>query len=461
MVNQSKQFNSLAISNPDELIFGKAAHPLNCGRNLKIGGGLVYPEINFTLPAMEITEQSWMGVKNQYQQMIEEIIRRAVKLNVPGLVVEFEQLPPMTDNPQWGAEITKLLADNLEKLYNDSGIANALRVTIVDLRDGDRPPILRHGKNWEKMKESFIFSAQAGADILSIESVGGKEVHDQALMYGDLTGVVFSLGLLAHRDMSWLWQEITKIAKKYNVIPGGDTACGFSNTAMQLAGKGMLPSLLAALDRAASVPRSLAAYEQGAIGPSKDCAYEGPMIKAITGYPISMEGKSSCCAHFSHLGNIAAAAADLWSNESVQSVRLLSGSAPEAFMELLVYDCRLFNAATQKNDALKLRNWLVDSDAGLNVEAFILKPESVFEISESIVGKSGGLEKTVATVKSAFKIIKHAVENNQVRLAENEFAWLDRAESELSNLPKTNNEALEYLKENYGQFFNPKAYGLK
>src|SRR3974377_1192008 len=110
----------------------------------------------------------------------------------------------------------------------------------------------------------------------------------------------------------------------------------------------MLPETLAAVVRAMTAVRSLVAFEHGAIGPSKDCAYEGPIIKAITGAPIAMEGKSATCAHFSPVGNIAAAMCDLWSNESVQNVRLLSGGAPEAFTELLVYDCRLLNVATAR-----------------------------------------------------------------------------------------------------------------
>jgi methanol--5-hydroxybenzimidazolylcobamide Co-methyltransferase len=110
--------------------------------------------------------------------------------------------------------------------------------------------------------------------------------------------------------------------------------------------------------RAMSAVRSLVAFEHDAIGPSKDCAYEGPILKAITGCPISMEGRSSTCAHFSPMGNVASAMCDLWSNESVQNVRLLSGSAPEAYAELLIYDCRLMNIATQRSGAHMLRDWL-------------------------------------------------------------------------------------------------------
>ena len=65
------------------------------------------------------------------------------------------------------------------------------------------------------------------------------------------------------------------------LAPGGDTARGFADTAMQLAHQKMLPEALAAVVRAMSAARSLVAFEHGAIGPSKDCAYEGPVIKAL------------------------------------------------------------------------------------------------------------------------------------------------------------------------------------
>jgi hypothetical protein len=36
----------------------------------------------------------------------------------------------------------------------------------------------------------------------------------------------------------------------------------------------------------------------------------------------------------------------------------LAGNAPEAFTELLAYDCRLMNTATANGKALELRDWL-------------------------------------------------------------------------------------------------------
>ncbi len=455
-----KIFNKLTIDKQEGLLMGTSPHPVKCGNNLTIGDGQVYPEINFTLPIMMITQETMSEVRKHYSEMMENILARTKILNAPGLVVEFEQLPPMTDTPEWGAEITELIKTELDKFYVETNIPNALRVTVLDLRDADKPPLLRTGIPTEKTLKGFELCAQAGADILSIESVGAKEVHDQALMYGDLYGMVASLGILAHRDMSWLWEHISDVANKYGIISGGDSACGFSNTAMQLAGQGMLPSVLAALDRAASAPRSLAAFEQGAVGPSKDCAYEGPIIKAITGYPISMEGKSACCAHFSPLGNIAAAAADLWSNESVQNVRLLSGNAPEAFMELLTYDCRLYNTALNSGNGILMRDMLVKSDVPHSVEALMLEPKVVIDIAQSIVENRGGYAQTKAAVVTAFSAIENALSKSVLSLSETEKEWLDKMKTSMDTFAETEGEAIEYLQMMYGDYFRLESYGL-
>ncbi|MEW6234590.1 MAG: methyltransferase MtaB domain-containing protein [Candidatus Omnitrophota bacterium] len=453
-------YKKLAISSPDDLIFGTAPKPVTCGFGLTIGGGNVFPELNFTLPTISIRDETWPKVRAHYEEIADAIIDRAKALSPPGLVVEFEQLPEMTQRSQWGAEITAILHEGLRRLYEITGIPSALRVTVIDLRDKNRPPVLREGEEWDQMREAFICAAQAGADILSIESVGGKEVHDEALLFGDLQGMITALGVLACRDMAWLWEQIVRISCEYGVIPGGDTACGFANTAMQLAGKGMLPSVLAALDRAASAPRSLVAFEQGAVGPSKDCAYEGPILKAIAGCPISMEGKSSSCAHFSPLGNIAAAAADLWSNESVQNIRLLSGSAPEAFLELLTYDCRLFNAASEAKQALTLRDCMVTSDVPHSVEALMLEPNVVLQLSNAIIRETNGYCRTVAAVRAACGAIHKALANRVFALDKREGQWFDRLCRAADSLPDSETDALAALTEQYGHLIRLESYAI-
>ncbi|HHY46445.1 MAG TPA: methanol--corrinoid methyltransferase, partial [Firmicutes bacterium] len=356
----SGQFNKLAIDTLEDFVYGTAPRPLKLAGGMAIGGGTVYPEINFTLPPMDISDETMDEVKRHYTEMIEGVLTRARELNVPGLVVEVELLPPATMRPEWGIEITKIVREAMHEYESRHGLKSVMRITPNDVRDMIRPPRMSGGQMLDAMLETFRGCALSGAELLAIESTGGKEVHDDALLACDLPTVIFSLGVMGARDMARLWNAIVAIARETGSIPSGDTACGFGNTAMMLAEKGYIPRVFAAVVRVITVVRSLVAYEVGAVGPSKDCAYEGPYIKAITGYPIAMEGKSAACAHLSPLGNIPAAVADLWSNESVQNIKLLGGMAPTVSMEQLAYDCRLMNTAGQegKGSARKLRDWL-------------------------------------------------------------------------------------------------------
>jgi methanol--5-hydroxybenzimidazolylcobamide Co-methyltransferase len=135
---------------------------------------------------------------------------------------------------------------------------------------------------------------------------------------------------------------------------------------MVLAENHYVPRVWAAAIRVMTVARSLVAFERGAVGPNKDCAYEGVFIKAITGSPNALEGAEAACAHLSPIGNITKAVPDLWSNESVQNIKLLGGMAPTISVEQLIYATRLMNTASSKGrqSALTLRDWWVESDAG-------------------------------------------------------------------------------------------------
>src|SRR5208283_2015025 len=303
---------------------------------------------------------------------------RAAELEAPGLVVEFETLPPMTETPAWGIELAKILLDGMEHARDKHGLKSVLRMTPNDTREMERPPRMRSGKLWDCMIETFEGSAAAGAELLSIESVGGKEVNDDALTMGDISQVIFALCVMGVRDMRFLWTELDRIARKHGIHCAGDSACGFGNTAMVLAEQKMIPRTFAAVVRAITAVRSLVAFECGCVGPGKDCAYENPILKAITGFPMAMEGKTAACAHLSPLGNIAAATCDTWSNESVQNIKLLGGMAPTCYVEQLIYDCRLMNAALAdgRDAALLYRKWMIDSDAALDPQAYILTPEN-------------------------------------------------------------------------------------
>lgn len=454
---------NLAITSTESFLFGRAPKPVSCGRGVVIGGGTVLPEINFTLPPIDINPQTWPEIRQQYAEIIRAVCERAVALEVPALLVEFETLPPMTVNPQWGAEITRILSETLQTYHDRHGLRSALRLTPNDTRDHQRPPVMRHGKYWEGMTTLFHLAASAGADLLSIESTGGKEIHDEALMNADLRKMVFALGVLAPRDMAFLWGEMVSACKETGILPAGDTACGFANTAMVLAEQKFIPRVFAAIDRVASVPRSLIAYEMGAVGPSKDCAYEGPYMKAIAGVPVSMEGRTAACAHLSPVGNIAQAVCDCWSNESVQNVRLLSTNAPVVSLEQLAYDCRLMNVVASRSteDARRLQEWLVQSDASRDPQAFVLRPDVVLRLSEQIVAEKTPYLRTRRAALAAMEAIRQAHQEGELSLSPNELRWLERTEKQAGEIPESEVKFCEEMMQELKDApYLPEEYGL-
>ncbi|MCG3198620.1 MAG: hypothetical protein GHCLOJNM_03124 [bacterium] len=446
----------------EEFLFGHARCPVTCGNHLEIGAGTVIPEVNFTLQAIEICPENWADIREQYSLMIEDLCRRAVELEVPGILFEFETLPPMTVNPAWGLEITEILSETIDRFHQSHGLRAALRLTPNDTRDHRRPPRMRSGPFWEGMVEFLHKAPHAGADLLAIESTGGKEVSDEGLMNADLKKVVFALGVLAPRDMEYLWGEILSACEGTDTVPSGDTACGFANTAMVLADRNMLPKVFAAVIRVASVPRDLVAYRVGARGPSKDCAYEGPYLKALAGVPISMEGRTAACAHLSHVGNIAQAVCDCWSNESVQKVRLLSADAPTVSLEQLAYDCRLMNVAGQsREDARKLRDWLVESDSALDPQAYVLRPDVVLRIASEIAREPTPYLQTRRAARAALREINRAFEEGRLRIPDRERRWLERLAKEAEELPDREEDLIaECLPETSRETFLPEEYGL-
>ncbi len=428
-----------AYDNLDSFIFGHSKKPVSLSNGMVIGGGTVYPEINFTLPPLLITKDTLPEVLHNYKEIITGVCERSRELSVEGFIAEIEVLPPLTFQPDWGAEVCRNVVDIIKENEAKYGVKGAVRYTPVDIREGRDLEHMYRGKHWELLLESFVKAADAGAEILAIESVGGKETHDEAIMYADLKKSLFALSIIGCPDMEKLWTEIVKIAKAKGVIPGGDTACGFANTAMVLADKGYIPKVFAATVRVMSAVRNLVSVAVGAQGPHKDCGYENVYVKAITGTPVSLEGRSAACAHLSPIGNIAGCVADLWSNESIQNIKLLGGMAPTVSFEQLVYDCRLFNTATAKGHptAVILRDLHCDSDSALDPQAYVLRPDVVLEISKELAATTGDKSYYIQTKKAAelaLKAMKKGLDQGQLILEDREEMWLDTYLEEIETL---------------------------
>lgn len=441
------KYKNLVINNPHLLMFGIAPNPVKTPRGLVIGGGQVYAELNFTLPIMSINNSTLPEVYEHYRQIAEGALERAVDLNSKGVVLELETLLEMTKTPQIGIEIVKIMNDICEKYHRKYGLASEIRLTPNDLREFERPAKQRTSQYLEPMMELFEQGMIAGGDLLSIESTGGKEVSDDALMNCDIKTIVFALAVLGVRDMQFLWAKIVSLANQHGKIAAGDSACGFANTAMVLAEKKYIPRVFAALVRVISVVRSIVAMEEGAVGPDKDCGYEGPFLKAITGIPISMEGKTAACAHLSPIGNIASACCDLWSNESVQNIKLLSGMAPTAYLEQLEYDARLMNQALIAGTVPShiLQQLLVASDVYTDPQALILSPENVIRISKELVKGDSYVANAKNGALAALDIIDEALASGQMKLSEIELAYLPILRDELSDIPENESDFIEMM----------------
>jgi methanol--5-hydroxybenzimidazolylcobamide Co-methyltransferase len=165
-------------------------------------------------------------------------------------------------------------------------------------------------------------------------------------------------------------------------------------------------------------------------------------MKAITGYPMSLEGAEAACAHLSPIGNIAKCVPDLWSNESVQNVMLLGGMAPVVSLEQLAYATRLFNTALkQGTDAARtLRDWYVVSDAGLDPQAYVLRPDIAVSLAQEIVAESSPYLRTRRAALVSLECLRKAHDDGALTLARAELRWLDRLSHDAESLPEDENE---------------------
>jgi len=454
-------YRQMAYASPDDMVFGRSLHPVVCGLDLEIGGGWVVPELKYA--PRPGAEASFDSIRDEYRRITQDALSRAVAIGLPAIVLELEHVYQLSRNPEWGAGIARMTADLLEQFHSAYGLRSALRATIADFRQPSHG--LRGGDELATMLRAFDQSAASGAHILAIESTGGKEVFNHCVTRQDLKGILFAVGVLGSRDMEYLWDHIVEIADRRQVVPGGDTDCAHANSAMFMAA-GLLDTemshVFAALVRAIGAARSLVAFERGARGPDKDCGYEGVVVKAITGCPISMEGKSAACAHSSMSGNVPAAACDLWSNEAVEYAEMFGGTTPQVFTEILGYDAAQMNAAIEMGAEKVLRDIFVASDRYRDPQALVLAPESAYEIGNAILSHEGYYARSKAAALRAAELIHQASASGALPLTTFERRVLDQSMELLESLPDDEEEFVADCLREYAHLdeFNPANYGI-
>ena len=451
------RFSRLAYEGPDGISFGFAKTPLRYGLGLSVGDGKVVPEVKYMLkPGFEKSVESLVA---EYRSVTLSVMERSVNQGMLDVQLETEFTEPIVMNKRWSESVATAQKEIMSKYHGEHGVRTALRATIADVRRFDQG--LRAGLHWERIMDSVDEAVGGGADLLSIESRGGQEVFSHSLIRNDLPGMLFAVGVLAPRDVRMLWSEI--VARSRGAIPAGDTACAMANSSMVLAG-GLagrrISHVLAAVIRAMCAPRTLACFEEGARGPGKDCAYENAIVKVITGYPISMEGKTSAVAHSSLVGNVAAAICDVWSNETIVADELFGGKSTAVIFEMLGYDTALMNEAIRSGSQGELQRLYVASDRYRDPQALVLSPEGAFRIGKAIASEKTDYSRTVAAGMEALKTIEESA--GQLRLPEIELKYVKKLKDFLSAPPeeaRLTEDSLKKFTQGIPEF-KPSSYGL-
>jgi len=455
----------MEYKDPDEMLFGHAKYPVTVNQNMQIGAGYVIPEIN--VAPGEGSEESKERMVSECRNIAHSASGRAINIGLPAFILEQEHIFQQTSNPDWTAECTQAQADMLEKYSEEYGVKTALQATPADIRDEEKDSGFWDSDLFNKVIESIEASAENGANIVSIETTGGKSVSDYGISRGDPKAILFGIGVLGSMDMEYMWGNIVPICKKHGVIPGGDTDCSQANTAMFLAG-GLMDKdcshTLAALARAMAGARSLVAVECGAMGPLKDCGYENPIVKAISGVPISAEGKNAVCAHSDLMGNLTAAVTDVWSNESVYHREEMGGTTPEVWLQATGYEAALMNTAIETGEGKTLRNLYTLTDKYRDPQALVLAHDNAYRIGEVIVkhGDDPYLRAKAAALEAG-AIINEAVDSKKMQLTRFERDSLDSALKVFEKLPDDVEKFTKDCIRRYSRKvadFDPKNYEL-
>lgn len=460
-----KRYTKMEYDSPNEMLFGHAKYPVKGKRGIEFGAGHVVPIIK--VAPGEGTEASKESMVSECSNIARSAAARAVNVGLPSFMIEQEHISQQTNNPDWTGACTAAQAEVLEKYQDEYGIKIALQATPADIRDEEKGSGFRTSNQYQNVIESIEQSAENGADVIGIETTGGKSVSDYGISRGDIKAIIFGIGVLGSIDMEYMWTEISSICKKHDVICGGDTNCSQSNTAMFLAG-GLTDKdcshTFAAITRAVGAANSLVAVEAGATGPLKDCGYENPIVKAISGVPISTEGKNAVCAHSDLMGNLIAGVTDAWSNESVYHREEMGGTTPQVWLQVTGYEAALMNTAIEAGEAETLRDLYTLSDKYRDPQALVLAYDNAYRIGQAIVEYGDDpYKRSIAAALEAGKIINEAVDSKKMYLTRFERDTLDSAIKTLEKLPDDSDKFIKQCIRRYKRKvpdFDPKNYEL-
>ena len=462
------KYTKMAYKDADEMVFGTAKTPVSYGFGIKVGAGRVIPEPNYA--PRPGSEKDPERLRKEYVDYIsKDVLNRAVTAGFPDVQLETEWVSQM-GNPKMATPVVAGQEEICEKFHEEYGINCAVRQTIPDQREAEeglRPGMKGRHTYPEALFQACEVACENGADVFSVESMGGKELADYATTNGDIVAFLFGIGYLGSIDMEYIWSQFVDICKKNKTIAGGDTNCAGANTSMFMAG-GFLDNdvqkTYSAVTRCIASARTLVAWECGASGPDKDCGYEGPICKSIAGKPTAQEGKNCQCAHCDLQGNLMAQCCDLWSNESVEYHPEFGGSSVQCWLGSLGYEVSLMNTAIATGNEKTLRDLYMISDRERGPEGHVLAYDNAYKVGQAIAsnGNSYYLRAKAAGLTAA-KIIKANNDSKELPLTNKQRDVLLGIIKDLEALPDDEDKFFEYCDKKYSDLvpnYNKKNYGF-
>ena len=119
------------------------------------------------------------------------------------------------------------------------------------------------------------------------------------------------------------------------------------------------------------------------------------------------------------------------------------------------------NVAAKKGHAKLMRDLLVESDCYLDPQAYVLRPDIVFEISEEIVKTQDPFSRTLNTARKTLEILRRGLEKKELSIDERDVAWLDILEGQIEEIPEDEEEFIAEMKEeipeskyNFSEYIN-------
>ena len=54
-----KEYKTVAYTDVNDFVYGHAKNPVKLKNGMVVGGGTIYPELNFTVPTMALNDSTW------------------------------------------------------------------------------------------------------------------------------------------------------------------------------------------------------------------------------------------------------------------------------------------------------------------------------------------------------------------------------------------------------------------